>query len=81
MSLNIAPLFGDAVNIGRFEAHHAMAVGADIPHADVITHDDEDVGLLGLLCCRWQSHQHRGGDARSQHAESRFDAQTHNFSS
>jgi hypothetical protein len=26
-------------------AHHAVRVGADIPHADFVTPDDEDVGF------------------------------------
>ena len=25
-------------------AHHAVRVGADVPHADVVAEDDEDVG-------------------------------------
>ena len=49
-------LFGDAVDVGRAVAHHAAVVGADVPVADVVTEDDEDVGppaagwrgLLGL---------------------------------
>ena len=35
----------DAVDIRRAVAHHAAVVGADIPQPDVITEDDEDVGL------------------------------------
>ncbi len=42
-------LVGDAVDVGRAIAHHAAVVGADIPVADIIAHDDEDVGLLLLL--------------------------------
>ena len=30
----------------RRAAHHAVRVSADIPHADVIAPDDEDVGFL-----------------------------------
>ena len=40
--------FGDAVDIGRAVAHHAAVVGADVPLADVVAHDDQDVRLLGL---------------------------------
>ena len=42
-------LIGDAVDVGRAIAHHAAIVGADVPVADVVGHDDEDVGLLLLL--------------------------------
>ena len=36
---------GDAVDVGRAVAHHAAIVGADVPVADVVAHDDQDVGL------------------------------------
>ena len=36
---------GDAVDVGRAVAHHATVVGADVPVADVIAHDDENVRL------------------------------------
>ena len=38
-------LVGDAVDVGRAVAHHAAVVGADVPVADVVAHDDEDVRL------------------------------------
>ena len=38
---------GDAVNVRRLVAHHAMAVVADVLDADVVAPDDEDVGFLG----------------------------------
>ena len=40
---------GDAVDVGRAVAHHAAVVGADVPVADVVAEDDEDVGLLRAL--------------------------------
>jgi hypothetical protein len=43
---------GDAVDVGRAVAHHAAVVGADVPVADVVAHDDEDVRLLLLLLRR-----------------------------
>ena len=43
--------FGDAVDVGRLVAHHAAVVGADVPVADVVAPDDEDVGFL-LRCQR-----------------------------
>ena len=33
---------------GRAAGHHAAVVGADVPHADVIAHDEDDVRLLVL---------------------------------
>ncbi len=40
-------LLGDAVDVGRAVAHHALVVGADVPVADVVAQDDQDVRLLG----------------------------------
>ena len=40
-------LAGDPVEIGRAARHHSAVVGADVPDADVVAHDDDDVGLLG----------------------------------
>jgi len=31
---------------GPFVAHHALVVGADVPVADVVSPDDEDVGFI-----------------------------------
>ena len=41
-------LVGDAVDVGRAITHLAAVVGADVPVADVVAHDDEDVRLLLL---------------------------------
>jgi hypothetical protein len=38
---------GDAVDVGRGH-HHPVAVGADVGHAHIVGHDDQDVGPLGL---------------------------------
>ena len=38
---------GDLVEVRRPARHHAAMIGADIPHADVVAHDDDDVGFLG----------------------------------
>ena len=48
--------FGDAVNVGRLVAHHAHVVGADVELADVVTPDDQDVGLVG---CRGRLQRHK----------------------
>src|SRR5215472_14936050 len=45
------PFIGDAVDVGRAVAHLAAVVGTNVPVADIIAHDDEDIGLL-LLCGR-----------------------------
>ena len=37
---------GHLIEGGRSAGHHAAMVGADVPHADVIAHDEEDVGFL-----------------------------------
>jgi hypothetical protein len=42
-SVNSAPSLGDAVDVGRLVAHHAVVVGADVELADVVAPDDEDV--------------------------------------
>ncbi len=37
---------GELVEVRRLAGHHAAMVGADVPHADVIPHDEDDVGFL-----------------------------------
>ena len=39
-------LLGDAVDVRRLVAHHALVVGADVPVSDVIAPDDDNVGFL-----------------------------------
>ena len=46
-SVKSAPSLGDAVDVGRLVAHHAVVVGADVELADVVAPDDEDVRLGG----------------------------------
>ena len=46
--MNIGALFADAVDVRRLEAQHAAVVDAGVPPADVVAHDHQDVGLLGL---------------------------------
>ena len=43
---------GDLVEVRRATRHHAAVIRADVPHADVVTHDDDDVGLRGRACAR-----------------------------
>ena len=40
---------GDAIDVRRLVAHHAAVVVADVPGADVVAPDDEDVGLLSIV--------------------------------
>ncbi len=44
------PFLGQLVEIRRPSSHQAAVVGADVPPADVVTHDDDDVGLFS---CAW----------------------------
>ena len=60
---------GDAVNIRRPVTHHAAIVGTDVPVADVISHDHEDVGLLLLRHRGCGRHCH--GSKRCQQARHR----------
>ena len=39
------PLFGQFIEVRRTAGHQAAMVGADVPHADVVAHDDNDVGF------------------------------------
>jgi hypothetical protein len=43
------PFIGDAVDVGRAIAHHPAAVATQVPDADIVTPDDEDVRLVDLL--------------------------------
>jgi len=45
------PFIGDTVDVGRPVAHLAAVIGADVPIADIVCHNDEDVGLLLLGHC------------------------------
>ena len=57
-------LTGDTVNIGCPVAHHAQVVGADVVNADIVTPDDQDIGLLGLrvVLCTKKKCQYPDGD-------------------
>jgi hypothetical protein len=59
------PFLGKLVEIRRPARHHAAVVGTDVPHADVVAHDDENVGLLACACASGgRSQDHRGGETR-----------------
>ena len=42
----------DAIDVGRLADHQAAVVDARLHDADVVAHDEEDVGLLRRLLCR-----------------------------
>ena len=46
------PFLRDAVDVGRLIAHHAFAVMADVPIADVVSPDDEDVRFVDFAMRR-----------------------------
>jgi hypothetical protein len=68
---------GDTVDVRRRAAHHAAMVGADIPDANIVGHDNEDIGLL-LLCDCWRACRHHSenrshkADQNSYHAHRRI---------
>ncbi len=39
-------LLGKLIEIGRSPGHHSAMVGSDVPHADIVAHDEDDVRLL-----------------------------------
>jgi hypothetical protein len=42
------PFLRDAIDVGRLVAHHALAVMADVPIADVVAPNDEDIWFVRL---------------------------------
>ena len=68
---------GELVEVGCPAGHHAAVIGADIPHADVVAHDDDDVRPLARrrgrrcwllrLCrtCQPDRGERRSGDKRT----------------
>ena len=60
-------LLGQLVEVRRPPGHHAAMVGANVPHPDVIAHDEEDVGLL-VLRLGWsdRAEKHGGGHKQQQ---------------
>ena len=63
-------LFGDAINVGRLVAHHALVVCTDVELTDVVTPNHQDVGLLtgclgSLSARRHGAHADGNGHERS----------------
>ena len=61
--------FGDAIDVRGLVTHHALVVGADVPVADVVAPDDEDVGLLGRRLRRLSERRAGRGPDQAQHGE------------
>ena len=47
--------FGDLVEVRRLPGHHAPVIGADVPHANIVAHNDDDVGFL-FLRLQWSDY-------------------------
>jgi hypothetical protein len=45
-------LLGEFVEVRRPAGHQAAVVGPDVPHADVVAHDDDDLRFLRVGCLR-----------------------------
>jgi hypothetical protein len=56
----------NAVDVGGFPHHQAAVIDARLHPADVIAHDEENVGLLLLLRGCWHARRHRGNQQREQ---------------
>jgi hypothetical protein len=56
----------NAIDVGGFAYHQATVVDARLHPADVIAHDEEDIGLLWLLRGRGDARHRYGGDPRKQ---------------
>ena len=60
-------VLGHLVEVGRRAGHHAAAVSADIPHTNVIAHDEQDVGFfIRGVCGNGGAHQRRRGREHGQ---------------
>ena len=69
---------GNAVDVGSLVAHHPLVVSADIPKADVVAPDDEDVGFSLLSLCiqsakrAEREHQRNGAESFRLTSQSSF---------
>ena len=64
-----AAFAGQAVDVGRFPDHQALVIRTDIHDADVVTHDEQNVGFLTLSGC----HAGGGDDGKDrQKSHNRF---------
>ena len=61
------PFLGDLVEVRRAARHHAAVIRTDVPHPDVVTHDDEDVGFRSGIGRERRRRAHREQSARREH--------------
>src|SRR5262245_23841672 len=64
----VRTLLGDAVDVRGAIPHHAVVVHADVEPADVVAHDDQNVGLVALShlrLLRLLTDRRRGGGKHS----------------
>jgi hypothetical protein len=55
----------DAVDVGGFPDHQTLMVNARLHPADVVAHDEEDIGLLLLLRGCWHTRDRtKGGECK-----------------
>ena len=66
-------LVAEAIDVGRFADHQATMINARLHPADVVAHDEQDVGLFLGLCLR------KVVGAASEHAAPRSNANCLNF--
>jgi hypothetical protein len=59
-------LTGDAIEVGGAIAHLAAVIGADVPVADIISHDDKDTRRRLLLGLRQRDRHGYGQDRGKQ---------------
>src|SRR5262249_54297515 len=77
-------LVADAVDVRRLAYHQAAVVDARLHPADVVAHDEEDVGLLLLLLLLLRGRRqvcHRYGREQCEQTEADFPRHAHGFSS
>ena len=61
----LGALICEAINVGRFAQPHPLLVGTHLHPTDVVTHNEEDVGLLlWLLCGYWCARDYCGSGYR-----------------
>src|SRR6185436_11144511 len=69
---------GQLVEVRRLPGHDALVIGADVEPADIVAHDDKDVGsaLLLLLGGDWRA-RYQNREERSDHTDPQLSADSH----
>ena len=64
----LGALSPNSVDVGRFANHQTLMVDARLHPADVVSHDEQDVGLVRLCLRRCRARRdERGGGHRCKH--------------